>query len=140
MEDKIIEMKEEGNKLDSHKVRIELLPPFALEKIAEVFTFGAKKYSEWNWAKGLKYSRIYGALLRHLFLWYKGENLDKETGKSHLYHAGCCVMMLIETEEFRKDLDDRPIHYNKNKGIEELIKENPNDTELGTKIRQIYGQ
>jgi hypothetical protein len=26
------------------------------------------------------------------------------------------------------------------KHIQELIKENPNDTELGTKIRQIYGQ
>jgi hypothetical protein len=25
------------------------------------------------------------------------------------------------------------------KHIQELIKENPNDTELGTKIRQIYG-
>lgn len=138
MKDKV-EKYTEAKKFDNKKVRTELLPIFALESIAGVFTFGAEKYEAWNWTKGLKYSRIYGALLRHLFAWYKGEDKDKESGESHLFHAGCCIMMLIETEEFRKDLDDRPIHYNKKNKIEELIKENPNDTELGKKIRQIYG-
>ncbi len=106
-------MEEKGVKKDEGKIRMELLPPFALQKIAEVFTFGAEKYSEWNWAGGLKYSRLYGAMQRHLADWYKSDSLDKETSKSHLFHAGCCLLMLIEMEEFRKDMDDRPEHYKK---------------------------
>ena len=92
---------------------MDLLPPFALEKIAEIFTFGMKKYGDWNWSGGIQYSRIYGAIMRHLNAWQRGENIDPESGKSHLYHAGCGIMMLIEMEEFRKDLDDRPTHYKK---------------------------
>lgn len=105
------ELKEGGTKADDSKNLVQLLPVLALERIAQIFTFGAKKYSEWNWSKGISYSRIYGALLRHLFAWYKGEKSDPESGQSHLYHAGCCIMMLIEMEELRPDLDDRPIHY-----------------------------
>lgn len=107
----MLENKEEGSKFDTEKNLVQLLPVIAMERIAQIFTFGAKKYSEWNWSKGIKYSRIYGALLRHLFAWYKGEKADPESGQSHLYHAGCCIMMLIEMEELRPDLDDRPIHY-----------------------------
>ena len=103
-----------GTKFDGDKIRTELLPPFALEKIADIFGYGAKKYASWNWSGGLAYSRLYGGILRHLFAWYRGENVDPETGKSHLYHAGCGIMMLIETEEYRKDLDDRPKHYTSN--------------------------
>ena len=111
------EIKELGKKFDTEKVQMELLPPFALEKIAEIFTFGAKKYDAFNWMGGIKYLRIYGALQRHMNSWYKGESLDPESGKSHLYHAGCCLMMLIEMEEFRKDLDDRPKDFYKKEEI-----------------------
>jgi hypothetical protein len=101
-----------GTKFDDNKVRMELLPVSALIGIAEVFTFGAKKYDSWNWAKGIKYSRLYGALLRHMTAWYKGEEIDPESGKSHLYHAGCCLMMLIDTQKnLDKSLDDRPGFY-----------------------------
>ena len=104
-----------ANKYDSEKVRVDLLPPFSLWSISEVFTYGAVKYAPWNWAKGIAYSRLYGGILRHLFAWYRGENKDPETGKSHLHHAGCGIMMLIEMEEYRRDLDDRPKHYTDNK-------------------------
>lgn len=100
-----------GHKKDSGKNRMELMPPFALEAIAEVFTFGAQKYSGWNWANGIEFSRVYGALQRHMNAWYRGEDADPETGKSHLHHAGCCIMMLIELERFHKQCDDRPTHY-----------------------------
>lgn len=99
------------NDILDNKNMLQLLPPLAQERIAEVFTYGSKKYSSWNWANGIEYSRLYGALQRHLTAWYKGEEIDPETGKSHLAHAGCCIMMLLETNELRKDLDDRPKHY-----------------------------
>lgn len=99
------------------KVRTDLFPPTALYGISTVFTYGAAKYDDWNWAKGLQYSRLYGALQRHLLSWYMGQDLDPETGFSHLWHAGCNIAMLIHTEMVykttanNKGLDDRPKTY-----------------------------
>lgn len=114
-------MQEEENstaqKFDGEKIRMELLPPFALTSIADVFTFGAKKYDSWNWSKGLEWNRVYGALQRHLNSWYNREGVDSETKKSHLHHAGCCIMMLIDLEQYRPDLDNRPSHQGKQLNI-----------------------
>jgi hypothetical protein len=112
----------EAVKHDKDKVKMELLPPYSLEKIAKVFTFGANKYEDWNYLKGdgLKLSRVYGSCLRHLNSWYKGEELDPETGENHLIHAGCCIMMLIELVN-AKNNDDRPKHYVKDSKISNLL-------------------
>jgi len=85
-------------KNDDNKTRMDLLPSKALEGIAKIFTFGAKKYNDYNYknGKGLDWNRPFAACLRHLNAWNDGEDLDKESGKSHLYHAGCCIMMLID--------------------------------------------
>lgn len=96
-----------GNKFDSEKADMALLSPIAMFKIAEVMTFGKQKYSAHNWRKGVAYSRLLAALLRHTFSYLNGETLDPESGKSHLAHAGCCVMMLLEFETTRPELDDR---------------------------------
>lgn len=87
-------------KFDKNKIKMELLPPKSLENIAEVFTFGAEKYEPWNFLKGdgLETSRVYGSLQRHLNSYYQGEELDSESGLSHLAHAGANLMMLLELE------------------------------------------
>lgn len=94
-------------KHDDSKVRLELLSPIALNEIAKVLTFGAKKYADHNWRNGFKWSRLLGAALRHLFAFIGGQDKDPETGLSHLAHAGCCIMFLLEHEETHKALDDR---------------------------------
>lgn len=91
-------------KHDTEKLRTDLIPVKALEEITKVLGHGANKYDSWNW-KGIEKSRYYGACLRHLFSWYKGEDNDPESGISHLAHAACSLMFLLEIEE---DLDDRP--------------------------------
>jgi len=90
--------KTEAIKNDIDKTRMDLLPPKALEGIAKIFTFGAKKYNDHNYknGKGLDWDRPYAACMRHLNAWNDGEDIDPESGKSHLYHAGCCIMMLID--------------------------------------------
>jgi hypothetical protein len=97
----------EGRKDDSDKPRMDLLPAYALGEIAKVLTFGAKKYAPNNWAKGIAFSRLNGALLRHMGAWAAGEDKDQESGLSHLAHAGCCILFLIWMNKFRADLDDR---------------------------------
>lgn len=100
----------EGAKNDIGKIRVDLLPPGPLIEIAEILTFGAKKYEEYNWSKGIKYSRVFGACLRHLWDWWRGEDNDPETGKSHLAHAGCCILFLLQYVRSRRSFDDRPIN------------------------------
>lgn len=98
-----------GIKYDKGKVRLELYPPEALFATAQVLTVGATKYDARNWEEGLHFSRVFGALMRHLWAWWKGENTDPETGLNHLHHAGCCIAFL-QTYVERKMLsfDDRP--------------------------------
>lgn len=88
-------------KHDAEKPMMSLLSPFALEEMAKVLTHGAKKYSDHNWRNngGLKYSRLMSAVMRHLTAYQQGETKDLETGLSHLSHAACGLMMLIEYEQ-----------------------------------------
>lgn len=98
----------EGTKYDESKVRTDLLPTNPLMDIAKVLTFGARKYNDRNWEKGIAWNRVYGALQRHLFAWWNGQDLDPETGLSHLAHAGCCIVFLLEFEKTHRELDNRP--------------------------------
>lgn len=107
----------EGIKHDSEKVRIELVPPEIIFAVADILTFGAKKYSDRNWENGMKWGRVFGALMRHLWSWWGGArptttnfvfgSLDSETGKSHLWHAACCIAFLVSYEERKIGEDDR---------------------------------
>ena len=97
-----------GRKDDDGKVPLDLLAPEFLYGTAEVLKFGAQKYEAYNWAKGMKWSRVFAALMRHMWKWWSGEKLDPETGLSHLWHASCCLMFLVAYEERGTGDDDRP--------------------------------
>lgn len=108
----------EGRKNDQDKIRLELIPSELLYAVGVILTFGAKKYDERNWEKGMKWSRVFGALMRHMWCWWGGRGptnlnfafgeLDDETEYSHLWHAGCCITFLITYEERQTGEDDRP--------------------------------
>ena len=91
----------------AQKPRLELVPWAAVTDIAEVLTFGAAKYNDNNWCRGARWGRYFAALLRHLFAWWRGEELDSETGLSHLAHAGSCLMFLMEYRRNGWGTDDR---------------------------------
>ena len=98
----------EAMKYDGEKVRLDLLPADPIIDVGKVLTYGAKKYSERNWERGLAWSRCYGAALRHLLAWHKGETNDPETGLNHLAHAACEILFLLEFSRTHPELDDRP--------------------------------
>lgn len=103
------EINEGGKKYDSKKNPVHLLPPDALWEISKVLGFGAQKYSEWNWYKGITFSRLFAAAMRHLWQWWRRKDYDAESHIRHLAHAGCCVLFLLqEVLEERTELDDRP--------------------------------
>lgn len=94
-------------KHDSGKPGMNLLSREALEQIALVMDFGKEKYAAHNWRKGFVWSRPLSAALRHIMAFNDGEDKDPESGLSHLAHAACCIMFLLEFEKTHKDLDDR---------------------------------
>lgn len=96
-----------GQKFDQGKPALSLIDRGAMEELAAVLTFGAKKYTAHNWRKGIEYSRLSDAALRHIFAFIDGEDLDVESGLPHLGHAMCCLMFLTWMSKNRIDLDDR---------------------------------
>lgn len=108
----------EGRKDDKGKVRFDLLPPELLFGVGTILTFGATKYGDRNWEKGMSWGRVFAALMRHMWAWWAGRGpttknfafgaLDDETGFSHLWHAGCCIAFLMAYEERQIGIDDRP--------------------------------
>lgn len=96
-----------GVKHDQDKPDMSLLSNTALVKIAQVMSYGKRKYSANNWRGGLHWSRPLAAAARHLYAYIGGEDKDPETGFSHLAHACCCLMFILEFEETHKELDDR---------------------------------
>lgn len=79
----------------------------AIIETGKVLEFGGKKYGYFNWKKGLAWLRVLSAVFRHLTAWMMGQDKDPETGLSHLAHAMCGIMFLLEYEETHKELDDR---------------------------------
>lgn len=99
----------EAIKFDDGKADWTLVPFEALEGMVKVLEFGAKKYAAWNWTEGggFKWTRLIGSCLRHLFAWARGQDLDPESGLSHIYHAQCNLLFLAyyvgNKEKFNKD-------------------------------------
>ena len=91
---------EGGRKFDGGKIRYGLLPPLALKATADVLTFGAEKYEPDNWRRVPEGPRRYfDAAQRHLWAYKTGEVNDPETGVSHLAHALCCIMFMLDLDE-----------------------------------------
>lgn len=89
-----------GRKFDQEKPEMALLPPYAIEAVARVLTYGAKKYEKDNW----KYVpdgeyRYRNAAFRHFNEVLKGNLTDPETGEHHLAHAICCMMFELDSYE-----------------------------------------
>ena len=98
-----------GTKFDDGKPRYDLLPADSLHEIAEILTLGAAKYGDRNWEKGMSWSRVFAAAMRHLWAWWRGEDADPDDGKSHLAHAACCVMFLQAYRMRGVGADTRPV-------------------------------
>lgn len=58
----------------------------------EVLEYGAKKYAPFNWMKGLDNKEILESAQRHLARLMDGEEIDPETGISHVGHLMCNCM------------------------------------------------
>ncbi len=79
----------------------------SLEPLVEVLMFGETKYSRDNWKKGQLITELLGSLFRHIIAFQKGEDLDSESGKSHIGHAMCNLMFIQYVLNNHKQFDNR---------------------------------
>lgn len=100
-------MQTQAVKFDENKLPLHLLSTEALLQTAAVLKFGADKYAAHNWRGGFAWSRPLAAAMRHILAYNAGEDKDPESGLSHLAHAACCIMFLLEFEKTHPELDDR---------------------------------
>jgi Domain of unknown function (DUF5664) len=98
----------EARKHDAGKPRFDLLPPTALEELALAYAIGADKYGDRNWEQGLRWGRVFSAMLRHAFAWWRGEQRNREDGQHHLASVAWCALALVEYELREAGQDDRP--------------------------------
>lgn len=96
-----------GRKDDSGKPALEYIPKSAMWAMGGAFAYGAKKYGAFNYKGGLKVTRCLAAAVRHIYQYLAGENLDPESGISHLGHAMASLAMAIDMVENDTNLDDR---------------------------------
>jgi len=90
------------------KAPMHLIPPFALEQTAWVQKLGAEKYGPYNWRKtGVCASTYVSAIMRHLNAWRDGEDLDPESGISHIAHIATSCNILLDAGHCGTLQDDR---------------------------------
>jgi len=96
-----------GYKRDEGKLRYDLIPPIPLAALAHVYTMGAGKYTDHNWRKGMAWSRVIGAMMRHIEAFRQGVSIDPKDGQHVLGSVAWCALALIEYERTHPELDDR---------------------------------
>jgi hypothetical protein len=99
--------KEGGIKEDDLKTNWALLPVPFMTDVMDVFSYGARRRGRDQWREGIRFGRLFSAVCRHLFAWWRGEERELESGLSHLAHACCSLIFLGEMVRIRPDLDDR---------------------------------
>lgn len=96
-----------GGEKGTKPERYDLIPVEALAKVARLYGEGAKKYAEHNWRKGYEWSKSYAAMQRHANEFWKGVDLDPETGLPHLAAVVFHAMALMTFMDQHPDFDDR---------------------------------
>ena len=94
------------------KLPLELIPRIALVQEAAVLGLGAdcpaKAYGRWNWRERPIDAQTYlGAIERHATLWAAGEDLDEQTGVSHLASIRASCAILLDAADAGTLIDNR---------------------------------
>lgn len=100
--------KQLGKHFDNNKAPVHLIPEEAIIWAAEAFGYGNDKYGEeYNYRRGIEYTKLTDSLLRHTLEFTKNIDLDKESKLHHAKHMAANVMMLIYQIVNHPELDNR---------------------------------
>jgi len=106
-----------GNRYNKGKSEWGLVDWEIVEDMVSVLEFGKRKYSDWNWFKGLYVVATIESLLRHTFAILRGEDIDKDSGLPHYAHIMCNAMFLGRMMKSRPDMDNRYFKKQQNEEV-----------------------
>ena len=91
------------------KVRLSLLPTAGLIPTAVVMGLGADKYGPMNWRDTpIEITDYEDAIWRHLLAIIDGEDVDPESGQSHMAHIAATSLIVLDAEATGNLIDNRP--------------------------------
>lgn len=93
---------------DNGKAPLAYLPWEAVKEVAQVQAYGHAKYKDYNnYRKGMEIGRNLSCAVRHIAEYMEGHDLDAESGRSHLAHAACRIMFVLQNLHDGVAIDDR---------------------------------
>lgn len=91
------------------KVPLSVIPATVLWELGCAMLEGARKYGRHNYRKtGVRASVYYDGVLRHMTAWWEGENVDPDSGLSHITKAIASLTVLRDNMIREQWVDDRP--------------------------------
>lgn len=96
-----------GGQKGQKPAQFSYIPFDALAEVSKVYQYGAKKYTRDNWKRGYNWSLNFDAMMRHMWAFWEGEDLDPESQCSHVGHAAWHCLTLLWFIKNYKEGDDR---------------------------------
>ena len=123
------------------KVPLSVVSAPVLMEIGLGMMEGARKYRRHNYrVAGVRASVYYDAAMRHLMSWWEGEDIDPDSGLSHISKALACLSVLRDSMILENWNDDRPPKHKDgwvqeyNKKAKEIIEKYPEELEPYTEL------
>ena len=98
---------EQALRYNQGKLEWSLVDFDSLEGLVRVLEYGKDKYARDNWKLGMPVTQVTESLMRHLFAFAKGEDVDPESGCRHISHVLCNAMFLEYILREKQHYDDR---------------------------------
>jgi hypothetical protein len=134
--------KKDTNPKDSvgiKKVPMSVVSAPVIMEIGLAMMEGARKYGRHNYrVAGVRASVYYDAAMRHLMAWWEGEDIDPDSGLSHVTKALACLTVIRDSMLLGNWKDDRPPKHKDgwvqryNSLAEEIINKYPDSLEAYT--------
>ena len=130
------------------KVPFSVIPSQVMAEVGVAMLEGGFKYGVSNYRDaGVRATVYYDATLRHLTSWLEGEDIDPDSGLSHITKA--ITSLIVLRDGMKNDLwvDDRPIKVSNpnwmqelNQKVKALIEKYPDPKEPFTQKRKEQGE
>lgn len=91
------------------KAPLSVVPMGVVAELGVAMLEGASKYGRHNYrGVGVRASVYFDATMRHLISWWEGEDIDPDSGMSHITKAIASLTVLRDAMLHGKCTDDRP--------------------------------
>lgn len=86
---------------DCEETRYDLISPIGLERLAQTYAEGARKFGAFNWENGMPVTDLLNHAIAHIFKYLRGDRSE-----DHLAHAAWNLLGAIHSVEMWPHLND----------------------------------